>query len=132
MTQITQRAVGSMASPSAPSAKSAVRFLRAICGSQSLFPFEVSALPGPDEAFGEEKNEYQHHDQRAGGQVAESDGEGQQEEHLDIEDQEENRVEIIVRLELDPRVAGRSDAALIDVVLDRAGLGGLEEFEPEA
>src|SRR5689334_380577 len=84
------------------------------------FPLEVAPVPGPDQALGEEENEDQHGEQGAGGQAGERDGERQEEQHLDVEDQEEDRIQVIVGLELDPRVTGGFEAAFIGGVLARA------------
>jgi len=98
----------------------------------SSFPFEVAAVPGPDEALGEEKDEDEHREQCAGGQAGERDGEREEKEDLDVEDQEEDRVEIVVGLELDPRIAAGREAAFVGRVFERAGFRGLEEFHPRA
>src|SRR4051812_17126011 len=47
-----------------------------------LFPLEVAAMPGPDQALGQEQDEDEHRDERAGGQSGERDREGQKEQHL--------------------------------------------------
>src|SRR5688572_6989580 len=38
-----------------------------------LFPFEMAAMPGPDESFGQEQDEHEHRDQCAGRQPGEAD-----------------------------------------------------------
>ena len=52
-------------------------------------------------------------------------------EHLDVENQEQDRIQVIVRLELDPGVAAGFDAAFIGGVLAHTRLGGLEKPHPE-
>src|SRR3954468_17121371 len=96
-----------------------------------LFPFGVSACPGPDESFAEQEDEHKHRDQCTGGKTGEGDSEGQEEKDLHVEDQKQNRIEIIVRLELNPRITRRGDAAFIDVILDAAGFRRLKKSEPE-
>jgi hypothetical protein len=94
-------------------------------------PLQVAAVPGPHQALREEEDEDQHRHQSARRQTGEGDGEGQEEQYLDVEDQEEDRVEIVVRLELDPRVAGGLHPAFVDVGLQVARLRWLEELEPQ-
>lgn len=89
-----------------------------------LFPFEVSALPGPDEALGEEQDEGENHKQRPHRQAGESDGDGEQKKNLYVEDQKEDRVEVIVGAELNPRIAFGREATFIDGVFLPAGFGG--------
>jgi hypothetical protein len=70
-----------------------------ICGQESYsFPFEVAAVPGPDEAFGKEQDEDEHCDKRADGKVRKRDGKGEEKEDLHVEDQEENTSKIRKRI----------------------------------
>src|SRR5208283_162177 len=102
-------------------------------GAASLIslPFEVPAVPGPDEPLGQHQDEHEHRDQGTRGQRGEGHREGQEEEQLDVKDQEQDRVQVVVGPELDPRVARRRQAALVHGVLGLARLGRLEQPEPE-
>src|SRR4051812_33565988 len=92
-----------------------------------LFPLEMTALPRPHQTFREQQDEDEHGNERARRQPREGDRKRQQEQHLDIEDQEENGVEIVVRLELNPGVASWRDAALVNIVFHRARFRRLEK-----
>src|ERR1035437_6531325 len=100
-------------------------------GSLMLFPFEVAAGPGPDEALREEQHENEHCQQGPRRQAGERHRKRQQEQHLHVEDQEQDRVEVIVGFELNPRVPGRGQAAFINGVLGFAGLAWLEIPKPQ-
>src|SRR4051812_15105592 len=95
------------------------------------FPFEVAAMPRPDETLGEQQDEGEHRHEGARGQAGKCYGKGQEEQHLDVENQEQNRVEVVMRLELNPRVARRSDAAFIDGIFDRTRPRRLKDPKPE-
>jgi hypothetical protein len=76
-------------------------------------PLEMAAVPGPDQSLRQQQNENQHDQQSPGGQAGKGDGERQQKHNLDVKDQKDDGVELVVRLELDPRVAGGFHAAFI-------------------
>src|ERR1035438_4514044 len=102
-------------------------------GAASLIslPFEVPAVPGPDESLGQEEDEHEHREQRTRGQGGEGHREGQEKQKFDVEDQEQDGVQVIVGFELDPRVARRREAALVDGVLHVARLRRLDEAKPQ-
>ena len=64
------------------------------------------------------------------GKVGKRDGKREQEQYLDVKDQEENRVEIVMRFKLNPRVARRGDTAFVDVILSQAWFRRLEKPKP--
>src|SRR5271165_2144277 len=89
-------------------------------GSLISLPFEVPAVPGPHKALCQQQNEGEHHEERPRRQRGEHDREGKEEQQLHVEDQEHDRIQIIMGLELDPRIARRRDPALVSGVLDIA------------
>src|SRR5277367_1936783 len=92
-------------------------------------PLQVSPLPGPDQALGQQEDD-EHAEERPRRQRGVRDRERQEEQHLDVKDQEKNRIEVVMSLELDPGVAGRGHAALVGVVFGLSWLAWLEEEEP--
>src|SRR6185295_13375355 len=70
-------------------------------------PGQYSFDPGPGQPFGQQKQKDHHRQEGPDRQPGESNREGNQENCLDIEDQKNDGVEIILRLELDVRFAFR-------------------------
>ena len=69
--------------------------------------------------------------QRARRQPGESDGDRQEEQHLDVKNQKQNGVKVVMGFELNPRITRGRDAAFVDGTLVEAGFRRLEKAEPQ-
>ena len=88
-------------------------------------------MPGPGKTFDQRQKESEHGETLAHAEVGEGRGEGQEEDDFDIEDEKDDGVKIVARIELDPRIAFGFKAALIDCIFGLAGLGWRKLFSPE-
>src|SRR5438105_10701147 len=87
--------------------------------------------PSPNESLNQQEQKDEKRDERANRQTGERDRERNQKNRFHVEDQKNDRVEIILRPELDLRFTDRFDAAFVDRVLLYARLRRLKEFSPE-
>src|SRR5204863_9907314 len=101
-----------------PVAAGATRLMRSI-------PFERPLLPLIYEADGEHAKEQHHRPEAEGTELAERHRPGEQERHLEIENDEQDRHEIETHVELHARIVEGVEAALIGGELFgvRAALG---------
>src|SRR5262249_37306799 len=84
------------------------------------FPLQTPFTPSPNEPFNQEQQENQYRDEGADRQTRESHCEWHQKDRFDIKDQEDDRVQIVLRAELNLCFTKRFDAAFINRVFLRA------------
>src|ERR1051325_2959570 len=94
-------------------------------------PLQTSFAPGPDESLDEQQKKYQNRDKRPDRQAGECYRKRHKKYSFDVEDQKHYRVEIILRVKLDLRVADRLYPAFIGRRLVRAGLWRLKKSAPQ-
>src|SRR6185369_6977170 len=68
----------------------------------SLLPRQHAFLPRPNQSLNQQQQKDRHGDKCASRQSGEGDGEGQQKDRFNVEDQEDDGIEVILGLELDP------------------------------
>jgi len=93
-------------------------------------PFQTSLAPRPDKPFDEEQKKNKDRDKRSDRQTGECDRKRHEKHSLNVEDQKDYGIEIILRVELNLRVANRFDAAFVGGRLVRTGLWRLEKSPP--
>ena len=94
-------------------------------------PLQTSLAPRPNKPFDEEKKKNKDRDKRSDRQTGECDRKRHEKHSLNVEDQKDYGVEIILRMELNLRVADRFDAAFVGGSLVRTGLWRLEKSPPQ-
>src|SRR6202022_1789955 len=87
--------------------------------------------PSPNETFNQQKQEDENRDESANRQTGERDRERHQKNCFHVENQQNDRVEVILGSELNLCFADRFDAAFVDRILLRAWLWWLKEFSPQ-
>src|SRR5262245_48829868 len=85
-------------------------------------PFQRPLLPLIYEANGQNAKEHHHGPEAVGADLAENDRPGEQEAHLEIENDEEYGDQVEAHVELHARVIERIEAALVGGKLFRVGL----------
>src|SRR5579862_186723 len=78
-----------------------------------LFPFQRPLLPFVDEADDEDCKEDEHCDETKIADVFQHDGPGEEECDLEVEQDEEDRDEVVAHVEFHPRVLERLEAAFV-------------------
>ena len=94
-------------------------------------PLQTSLAPCPDKPFYQEQKKNQNRDKRADRQTGECHRKRHQKHGLNVEDQKDYGIEIILRVELNLRVANRFDTAFVGGRLVGAGLWRLEKSPPQ-
>ena len=94
-------------------------------------PLQTSLAPRPDKSFDEEQKKNQNRDKRPDWQTSERNGKRHEKYSLNVEDQKDYGVKIILRMELNLRVANRFDTAFVGGSLIRTGLWRLEKSPPQ-
>src|SRR5437667_6397817 len=93
-------------------------------------PLQATLAPRPGETFNQKKQKNQNGNKRTHRQPGERDRKRHKKNRLDVEDQKDDGVEIILRLELNVRFTNGFYPALVDRVFFRAGLWRLEKSPP--
>src|SRR6185437_5153107 len=96
-----------------------------------LFPRQHAFHACPNQACDQQENENHHFDEPKRAQSREGYRERQQKNRFHVEDQENDRVEVIFGPELNPGVTFRFQPTLVDGVFVPAGLFRRELFRPE-
>jgi hypothetical protein len=92
---------------------------------RDLEPFQSAFAPGIGQTADQDQDENQHLDQRKNrAETLVRDRPRQQEDRLDIEDRKHQRIDVVLGLELHPRIAICLDPALVRFRLDRIGFSG--------
>ena len=94
-------------------------------------PLQTSLAPRPDKPFDEKQKKNKDRDKRSDRQTGECDRKRHEKHGLNVEDQKDYGIEIILRVELNLRVANRFDAAFIGRALVRTRLWRLEKSAPQ-
>ncbi len=94
-------------------------------------PLQTSLAPRPDKPFDEKQKKNKDRDKRSDRQTGECDCKRHEKHGLNVEDQKDYGIEIILRVELNLRVADRFDAAFVGRSLVRTGLWRLEKSPPQ-
>jgi len=94
-------------------------------------PLQTSLAPRPDKPFDEQQKKNQDRDKRSDRQTGERDRKRHEKYGLNVEDQKEDGVEIILRVELNLRVADRFDTTFVGRILVQPGLWRLEKSPPQ-
>jgi hypothetical protein len=87
--------------------------------------------PSPNEPFNQEQQENQYRDERTNRQTSERDCEWHQKNRLHVEYEKYDRVQVVLRTELDLRFTNRFDTAFVDCVFLRARFGRLKNPPPQ-
>src|SRR5262245_42990820 len=93
-------------------------------------PLYTSLAPRPEEPFDEEQKKRQNRDERSHRQSSECDSKRHKKHCLNIEDQKNDRIQIILRVELNLRIAKRFDSALVRGSLVRPRFWRLKKTSP--
>ena len=94
-------------------------------------PLQTSLAPRPDKPFDEKQKKNKDRDKRSDGQSGECDRKRHKKHGLNVEDQKDYGIEIILRVELNLRVADRFDATFVRGSLIGTGLWWLEKSSPQ-
>jgi hypothetical protein len=94
-------------------------------------PLQTSLAPSPDEAFEKEQKKNQDRDKPSDGQRSEGDRERHEKHRFHIEDQKDDGIQIVLRMELNMGVADRFDSAFISRCLVGPGLWRLKKSPPQ-
>src|SRR6266496_2046556 len=93
-------------------------------------PLQTTLAPCPRETFNQKKEKDQNGNKRTDRQRGKCDRKRHKKNRLDVEDQKDDCVEIILRLELNVRFTNGFDPALVDRVFFSARLWRLEKSPP--
>src|SRR5260370_38866023 len=94
-------------------------------------PVQTTLATRTDKPFDEKQKKNKNRDKRSDRQTGECDRKRHEKHGLNVEDQKDYGIEIILRVELNLRVADRFDAAFVGRNLVRAGLWRLEKSPPQ-
>src|SRR6185437_6895796 len=84
-------------------------------------PRQYTFLASPDEPFYQQQQKYEHCDTGSSRKAGKGDGKGKQENGFHVEDEEDNRVQVIRRTELNPGIPFGLESTLVGGVLFRSG-----------
>ena len=93
-------------------------------------PLQTTLAPRPDKTLDEQEQENQNGDERADRQSGKRDGKRHEKHRLDVEDQEDDGIQIVLRPELNVRLTNGLDPALVDGVFFRPRFWRLEKSPP--
>lgn len=94
-------------------------------------PVQASLAPGPSQSLDQQQQKNQHRHERANRQFRKRNRERHEKDRFNIEYQEDNAINVVLRLELNTRFSGRLDAAFVGRIFIGAGLGWLKEVPPQ-
>ena len=95
-----------------------------------MLPLQTPFAPCPDKPFDEEQKKNKDRDKRSDRQTGEGDRKRHEKHSLNVEDQKDYGIEIILRVELNLRVADRFNTAFVRRSLVWTGLWRLEKSPP--
>src|SRR5881394_341566 len=93
-------------------------------------PIYTTFAPRPNKTFNQQKQKHENRDKRADRQTGEGDRKRHQKDRLHVENQKNDRVEIILRPELNLRLADRFDPAFVDRIFLDTRFWRLKESSP--